>query len=56
MIVILGAVLGAAAGGMIAWRRKGKPADIALYSFVYMLLFALCGLFLTLILHRAALI
>jgi hypothetical protein len=55
MIVIIGAILGAVGGGMIAWRRKGKPADIALYAFVYGLLFALGGLFLTLILHRAAL-
>jgi hypothetical protein len=56
MIVILGAVLGAVTGGMIAWRRKGRPADIALYAFVYALLFALCGLFVTLGLHRAALV
>ena len=28
MIVILGAVLGAAGGGILAWRRKGKPADM----------------------------
>jgi hypothetical protein len=56
MIVILGAFAGAATGGLMAWRRKGKPADIALYAFVYMLLFALGGLFLTLILHRAALL
>ncbi|MAU51318.1 MAG: hypothetical protein CMN17_02845 [Roseovarius sp.] len=56
MIVILGAVLGAAGGGILAWRRKGKPADIALYAFVYALVFALAGLFLTLILHRAALL
>lgn len=54
MIVIIGAILGAAGGGLIAWRRKGKPADIALYAFVYGLIFALAGLFLTLILHRAA--
>ncbi|MGR3460155.1 MAG: hypothetical protein ACU0AX_05070 [Roseovarius sp.] len=54
MIVIIGAILGAAGGGMLAWRRKGKLADILLYAFVYGLIFALAGLFLTLILHRAA--
>jgi len=54
MIVIIGAILGAAGGGLIAWRRKGKPADILLYAFVYGLIFALAGLFLTLILHRAS--
>lgn len=54
MIVITGAILGAAGGGLVAWRRKGKPADILLYAFVYGLIFALAGLFLTLILHRAS--
>ncbi|WP_165375314.1 hypothetical protein [Roseovarius nitratireducens] len=54
MIVIIGAILGAAGGSMIAWRRKGKLADILLYAFVYGLIFALAGLFLTLILHRAS--
>jgi hypothetical protein len=54
MIVILGAIGGAAGGGFLAWRRKGKPADILLYAFVYGLIFALAGLFLTLILHRAS--
>ncbi|WP_164989190.1 hypothetical protein [Roseovarius sp. A46] len=54
MIVIIGAILGAAGGGLIAWRRKGKLADILLYAFVYGLIFALAGLFLTLILHRAS--
>ena len=52
MLVILGAILGAAGGGLIAWRRKGKPADILLYVFVYGLIFALAGLFATLLLHR----
>ena len=55
MIVIFGAILGAAGGGLIAWRRKGKLADILLYAFVYGLIFALAGLFLTLFLHRASL-
>jgi len=54
MLVILGAILGAAGGGLLAWRRKGKPADILLYAVVYALIFALAGLFATLILHRAS--
>ena len=54
MLVILGAILGAVGGAIIAWRRKGKPADILLYAFVYGLIFALAGLFATLILHRAS--
>lgn len=54
MIVILGAILGAAGGGLLAWRRKGKLADILLYAFVYGLIFALAGLFLTLMIHRAS--
>ena len=52
MLVILGASLGAAGGGLLAWRRKGKLPDILLYTVVFALIFALAGLFLTLILHR----
>ena len=54
MIVLIGAILGAVTGGLIARRRKGKTADILQYVFVYALMFALAGLFLTLIIHRAA--
>lgn len=54
MIVITGAILGAAGGGLVAWRRKGKLADILLYAFVHGLILAIAGLFLTLILHRAS--
>lgn len=55
MIVLLGAVLGALIGGLTAWRRKGRPADILLYVTVYALIFSLLGLFATLIIHRSAL-
>jgi len=55
MIVIIGAILGAIIGGAVAKRRKGRLADILQYAFVYMLVFALAGLFLTLIIHRASL-
>ncbi|HKL04883.1 MAG TPA: hypothetical protein VJ929_03610 [Roseovarius sp.] len=53
MIVIIGAILGAIIGATIAKRRKGRLADILQYAFVYMLVFALAGLFITLIVHRA---
>ncbi|WP_297773965.1 hypothetical protein [uncultured Roseovarius sp.] len=55
MIVIIGAILGALTGALIARRRKGKLADILQYAFVYTLIFALAGLFLTLIIHRSSL-
>ena len=54
MIVLFGAILGAVAGGLIARRRKGKTADILQYAFVYALIFALAGLFVTLMIHRAS--
>ena len=52
MIVLLGALLGAASGALIAYRRKGNRADILQYAFVYCLIFALAGLFLTIMIHR----
>jgi len=55
MIIIVGAILGATIGAMIAKRRKGKLADILQYAFIYALVFTLAGLFLTLIIHRASL-
>ncbi|RKT34051.1 hypothetical protein BXY70_0054 [Roseovarius halotolerans] len=54
MIVILGAILGAVSGALIAKRRKGRVADILQYAFVYALIFALAGLFITLIVHRSS--
>ena len=55
MIVLLGAILGAALGALIARRRKGSLADILQYAFIYCLIFTMAGLFLTLIVHRMAL-
>ncbi|WP_371224464.1 hypothetical protein [Roseovarius sp. 2305UL8-3] len=52
MIVLFGAILGAFTGGLLARRRKGRTADILQYAFVYALMFALAGLFITLIIHR----
>ncbi|WP_198586137.1 hypothetical protein [Roseovarius salinarum] len=55
MIILIGAVLGAALGAFTAWRRKGRLADILLYGTVYAMIFAVLGLFATLIIHRNAL-
>lgn len=52
MFVIGGLVLGALGGGLVAWRRGGKPADIAQYAAVYGILFGLLGLFVTIGLDR----
>ena len=54
MIVLSGALLGAILGAWCAKRRKGSIADILQYGFVYAMIFALIGLFVTLILHRMA--
>ncbi|WP_162933077.1 hypothetical protein [Roseovarius sp. EL26] len=55
MFVIFGAVIGAILGAVVAKRRKGKLADILQYAFVYCLILALVGLFVTLIVHRSSL-
>lgn len=55
MIVLAGALLGAAYGAYIAVRRKGKALDIAQYAAGYGILFTLLALFLTLFIHRASL-
>lgn len=52
MFVIGGLVLGAFGGGLTAWRRGGKAADIAQYAAVYAILLGLLGLFVTLFLDR----
>lgn len=52
MIVLIGGILGAMTGALIARRRKGGLADILQYAFVYAAIFALLGLFATLIIHR----
>jgi len=54
MIVLIGAILGAITGTFIARHRKGRLADVLQYGFVYAMMFALLGLFITLIIHRMA--
>lgn len=55
MIILIAAILGAILGALQARRRKGGTADILQYAAVYALIFAIAGLFATLIIHRAAL-
>ncbi len=52
MFVILGALLGATTGALVARKRKGNRADILQYGVVYAMAFAVAGLFLTLMIHR----
>jgi len=53
MIILIATVLGAAIGAFQARRRKGKLADMMQYAFVYGLMFALIGLFITIFLTRS---
>ncbi|MFZ1470695.1 MAG: hypothetical protein WAT09_17230 [Paracoccaceae bacterium] len=54
MIVIGGLVLGVILGAVTAYRRGGKPADIAQYAAVYGILFTIIGLFATIMIERLA--
>jgi len=55
MIILFAAIIGAVLGATKARRRKGRTADILQYAAIYGLMFALIGLFATLLIHRAAL-
>ncbi|WP_204362798.1 hypothetical protein [Litorivita pollutaquae] len=55
MIVVVGVIIGAIYGGLLARKRKGKPLDILQYTVVYGLIGALIGLFATIIAHRSML-
>lgn len=52
MIVIVVGLIGAVYGGLLAKRRKGRPADIAQYAAGYGLAFAIVGLFAVVLLNR----
>jgi len=52
LLATLGAVLGAIVGALVARRRKGTAADMLQYGAVYAVLFALAGLFVTILLVR----
>ncbi|MGR3711718.1 MAG: hypothetical protein ACU0A6_01155 [Shimia sp.] len=55
MFVIFGALIGALSGGYIAKKRGGKRLDILQYVVIYAMIFAMLGLFVTLIIHRMSL-
>jgi hypothetical protein len=52
MIILVSTFVGAFLGAAAARRRKGNGLDIAQYAGVYAILFALLGLFITVILDR----
>jgi len=52
MIVLISTLIGALLGAAAARRRKGNGLDIAQYAGVYAILFAILGLFVTIILER----
>ncbi|WP_299350308.1 hypothetical protein [uncultured Shimia sp.] len=54
MIVLGSAILGAILGALQAKKRKGKPLDLLQYAAIYAMIFAVVGLFITIILHRMA--
>jgi prolipoprotein diacylglyceryltransferase len=54
MIVLAGLVLGLLFGASLAKRRKGQLKDILQYGAAYAILFSIIGLFITIIIHRAA--
>lgn len=54
MIVLAGLVLGALTGAFVAKRRKGRPLDMLQYGTGYGILFMIIGLFITIFIHRAA--
>ncbi len=53
LLAAIGLVLGALLGAWVARRRKGVVADMVQYAVVYGLVFALAGLFLSIVILRA---
>jgi hypothetical protein len=52
MIVIVAFVVGAALGARVAHRKGGNRLDIAQYSAIFGILFAVLGVFLTIAIGR----
>lgn len=53
MIIIATTLLGGGFGGWLARKRGGNRYDIAQYATVYGIIFAVLGLFLTMLLERS---
>ncbi|MBT9382380.1 hypothetical protein KM176_00775 [Pseudooceanicola sp. CBS1P-1] len=53
MLALAGLIIGALFGGLRARRRGGDRRDIWQYAIVHAMLFALVGLFLSILLTRA---
>lgn len=52
MIVIATTLFGAIYGGWLSRKRGGNRADIAQFVAVYAMMFAVVGLFVTIMIHR----
>ncbi len=52
MIVIVAFLTGAVVGAMRAKRRQGNRLDMAQYAFIFGIIFALLGLFITILIGR----
>lgn len=52
MIVLVGIVLGALLGVLVARKRGGKRLDMLQYAAVFAILFAILGLFATIVLEK----
>ncbi len=54
LLALIGAILGAVTGALLARRRKGTLADMLQYAAVFAIAFALAGLFATILILRIA--
>lgn len=52
MIVYVSILIGALFGGWRAWKRNGNRLDIAQYAGVYLIIFGMLGMILTIVLER----
>jgi len=53
-LAVIAAVIGAVCGAFVARRRKGTLADILQYATVFAVIFALAGLFISIVIVRSA--
>ncbi|MEQ8898904.1 MAG: hypothetical protein RID23_17630 [Roseovarius sp.] len=54
LLALIGLVIGALLGALVARRRKGSKTDMLQYAAVFAILFALAGLFITIFIVRAS--